>query len=164
MIVSLNVKRLADLWSPYHVKLWGRYSLSLSHVRWCQEVGFLLPPDAPTCHEDNDAGFLSHAARVAWLAGAYRLDPIQLVACRDVHPIRDGNHRLAAAISKDANGILVNYHGPADLLDILSGDAQCPWEQKGDYIDHLFAGAWWKKYSANLPTLGEADLSQKEQP
>ena len=158
MIVSLSVKRLDDLWSPYHVKLWGRYSLSLGHVRWCKEVGFVLPPDAPVCHEDADAGFLSHAARVAWLMDAYRLDPIQLVACRDVHPIRDGNHRLAAAIAKGAETIAVDYRGPADLLDILSGAAPCPWEQEGDYIDHLFAGAWWKKYSAALPTLGEVTL------
>lgn len=162
MIVSLNVKRLDDLWSPYHVKLWGRYSLSLSHVRWCKDVGFVLPPDASVCHEDADAGFLSHAARVAWLMDAYRLAPIQFVACRDVHPIRDGNHRLAAAIAKEAETILVDYHGPADLLGILSGDALCPWEQKGDYIDHLFAGAWWKKYAASLPTLGEVDLSKEE--
>jgi hypothetical protein len=89
---------------------------------------------------------------------AYRLDPIQLVACRDVHPIRDGNHRLAAAIANGAETISADYHGPADLLGILSGTAPCPWEQKGDYIDHLFAGAWWKKYSAGLPTLGEVTL------
>ncbi len=150
------------------MKLWGRYSLSLSHVRWCKEVGFILTPDAPVCHEDFDAGFLSHAARVAWLMDAYRLEPIDIVIDpgphREMHPIRDGNHRLAAAIAKGAETILVDYHGPADLLDILSGAAPCPWEQKGDYVDHLFAGAWWKKYSAALPTLGEVDLSQKEQP
>ena len=162
MIASLSVQRLADLWSPYRVRMWGSHTLTLDHVRWCDSAGLTLLPDAEPCPDDGDGGFLSHAARVAWLASRPQRDPLLIVACRDVHPVRDGNHRLAAAIYAEVETISVDYHGPADLLAVLTGEAPCPWERRGDAFDHLMAAAWWTGCKASLPTLGEVDLQQRE--
>lgn len=68
-----------------------------------------VEPDAPLC---------VHVARIAWFVARGWDDPIQVdLGCpslpgwRDVWPITDGNHRLAAAAYRDDPEILLEWGG-----------------------------------------------------
>lgn len=147
MIVTLQTARVAALWSPYSNGLWGRHVLNLQHAQWCLDHGVVVSPEVPEPREADDSAFLYHAAKIAWLANAPRLDPIWIVGASDVWPIRDGNHRLGAAILRGDETIAANYEGGADLLGILDGSADAPWKA-GDLFDieSMWASAWWDEF------------------
>lgn len=144
MLVKLKVRRLEALWSPYANGLWGRHILTRDQVTWCHDNNLAASPDMPTPWDDGDAAFLSHAMRIVWLIRAPRLDPIHVTAAWDVWPIRDGNHRLAAAIFREDDIIMADYLGDPETLAVLDGSVPTPWEAASHREDdHLFASPWW---------------------
>lgn len=125
MLTRLSINALSVLCDPYWERIWGGEPLSRRMVDWCLERGFLLAStagDVPSL-----PGYeVAHAARVAWMTVAERDFPpivLHIYQSPAVHqwPIRDGNHRLAAAIHRGDMTIAAEMLEPfpADVLDYL---------------------------------------------
>lgn len=118
-----NVSVLSDLWSPFVVGLWCE-PMDQKCVTWCIDRGWLLHPDVGADVPFDNRYYLAHAARIAWFvvngfAGGIVVEVSMNPNVR-WYPVRDGNHRLAAAIHRGDKTIPVEWiDGPSEVLALL---------------------------------------------
>lgn len=117
-----SVSALSDLWSPFVTGLWCE-PMTKEAVKWCLDRGWLLSPDDGADTPFTTQYYLAHAARIAWFVthgfdGGVTIE-VSMTRVR-WHPVRDGNHRLAAAIYRGDTTIPVQWiNGPIPVLLLL---------------------------------------------
>ena len=117
-----NLSVIEDLWSPFETGLWCE-PMDRKSVKWCLERGGLLHPNEGADVPFDNRYYLAHAARIAWfVVNGFKGGIVVEVPVGRVtwYPMRDGNHRLAAAIYRGDKTIPVEWlGGPAEVLEML---------------------------------------------
>ncbi len=128
-MILIPVDNIARRFNPFKSPVWTETPLSEDDVCACLERGHWKYGSKP-----EHCGIYSyHVARVAYLVRHPAHDPIQIDVGVPVlnyvprWPIIDGNHRLAAAIYREAPSIAASIAGQLDYAEHLFGvDCQEP--------------------------------------
>lgn len=122
MKAEIAVKTLVEYWNPLADDIWGCGVIRADDVIFCQDISKgKTPADDDYC---SNKDWSYNVARIAyftdfgWSDCDEDLEPITVVVCsKDVTPfvyVKDGNHRLAAAM----------INGRETIQVVLTGDLE----------------------------------------
>jgi len=128
--ITASVSALEELWSPFDHGLWCE-AMRREDVAFCIAKKWSLSPSEGENIPFDTRYYLAHAARIAWFVengyqGSVEID-VPIKRSPTWYPVRDGNHRLAAAIIRGDKTIpAVWWGGPQDVLEKIRMPPSCP--------------------------------------